>query len=87
MGTSWPWLLGPYIRTHLNVHGDPKAARGLLAPFVKEIVRRGLGSISEVHDGDQPHEPGGAIAQAWSVGELLAAWVETGPDAPWTAPR
>lgn len=87
MGTSWPWLLGPYIRTHLNVHNDPSAARALLAPFVKEIVRRGLGSISEVHDGDSPHDPGGCIAQAWSVGELLAAWVETGSKAPWSNPR
>lgn len=87
MGTSWPWLLGPYIRTHLNVHHDSKAAQALLAPFVQEIVRRGLGSISEVHDGDTPHDPGGCIAQAWSVGEVLAAWVETSHNAPWTQPR
>ena len=84
MGTAWPWLIGPYLRTHLRVRRDPTAARGVLAAFVQEISRRGLGSISEVHDGDDPHHPGGCIAQAWSVGELLAAWAETGSNAPWT---
>ncbi len=31
----------------------------------------GIGSISEVYDGDPPHLPGGTISQAWSVSELL----------------
>jgi len=30
-----------------------------------------VGSISEIYDGDPPHEPKGAISQAWGVGELL----------------
>ncbi|MCH2161852.1 MAG: amylo-alpha-1,6-glucosidase, partial [Phycisphaerales bacterium] len=84
MGTSWPWLLGPYLRTHLRVRQDPAAARTILQGFVSEIARRGLGSISEVHDGDAPHHPGGCVAQAWSVGELLATWVESGSNAPWS---
>jgi len=36
----------------------------------------GLGTISEVFDGDYPHSPGGCIAQAWSVAEILRAYVE-----------
>jgi glycogen debranching enzyme len=31
----------------------------------------GLGSISEIFDGDAPHTARGCIAQAWSVAELL----------------
>ena len=27
-----------------------------------------------VFDGDPPHRPGGAVAQAWSVAELLRAY-------------
>jgi glycogen debranching enzyme len=27
--------------------------------------------VSEVFDGDLPHNPNGCIAQAWSVAELL----------------
>jgi glycogen debranching enzyme len=35
-----------------------------------------LGQISEVFDGDPPHQPGGCIAQAWSVAEILRTYVE-----------
>ena len=34
----------------------------------------GLGSLSEIFDGDAPHAPRGCIAQAWSVAEVLGAW-------------
>ncbi|MGB5439694.1 MAG: amylo-alpha-1,6-glucosidase, partial [Gammaproteobacteria bacterium] len=34
----------------------------------------GLGSISEIFDGDPPHHPRGAPSQAWSVATLLQAW-------------
>ena len=83
MGTSWPWLLGPYLRSHLRIRQDPDAVRLILGNFISEITRRGLGSISEVHDGDDPHTPGGCIAQAWSVGEVLATWIEASGKAPW----
>jgi glycogen debranching enzyme len=36
----------------------------------------GLGQISEILDGDEPHTPRGCIAQAWSVAELLRAAIE-----------
>jgi glycogen debranching enzyme len=31
----------------------------------------GIGSISEIYDGDPPHEGKGTISQAWSVAALL----------------
>jgi glycogen debranching enzyme len=34
----------------------------------------GLGTISEIFDGDAPHAPDGCIAQAWSVAEVLRSW-------------
>ncbi|MGN6814229.1 MAG: amylo-alpha-1,6-glucosidase, partial [Thermomicrobiales bacterium] len=34
----------------------------------------GLGSLSEILEGDPPHQPRGAIAQAWSVAEVLRVW-------------
>ena len=40
------------------------------------LVEDGLGGISEVYDGDSPQRPGGCPWQAWSVGEILRAWVE-----------
>ena len=36
----------------------------------------GLGSVSEIFDGDPPHTPRGCFAQAWSVAEVLRAYVE-----------
>lgn len=75
MGTSWPWLLGPFLRTHWRVRHDLDALRTILAPFVAEVGRRGLGGIAEVHDGEAPHDPGGCLSQAWSVGEILGGLV------------
>ena len=72
MGTSWPWLLGPYLRTHLRVHRDPRAIERVLSGFVQELSRRCLDGVAEVHDGDAPHAAGGCLTQAWSVGEILA---------------
>ena len=73
-GTVWAWLLGPYAEAHFNAYGDAEAARGLLRPLADHLRDAGLGSISEIFDGDPPHTPRGCIAQAWSVAELLRVW-------------
>jgi glycogen debranching enzyme len=36
-----------------------------------------FGSVSEVFDALEPYTPRGCIAQAWSVAEVLRAWVKT----------
>ena len=43
----------------------------LLLPFRDHMRQAGIGSVSEIFDGDAPHTPRGCIAQAWSVAELL----------------
>jgi predicted glycogen debranching enzyme len=73
-GTVWSWLLGPFAVAHYRVYKDAAAARRFLEPLTHLIFSRGLGSISEIFDGDLPHAPNGCIAQAWSVAELLRAW-------------
>jgi len=79
-GTVWPWLLGPFITAYLKVSGSSEAARRQaaewLTPLKDHLTDAGLGHISEVFDGDAPHRPGGCIAQAWSVAEILRAYVE-----------
>ena len=35
-----------------------------------------IGSISEIFDGDAPHNPRGCYAQAWSIGELMRCYYE-----------
>jgi predicted glycogen debranching enzyme len=79
-GTVWAWLVGPFVTAYLKVHGrTPETlghARNLLAPLIAHLQEAGLGHVSEIFDGDAPHAPRGAVAQAWSVAELLRALVE-----------
>lgn len=73
-GTVWSWLIGPFIDAHLRVYNDPEVARSYLLPLIHHLADHGLGSISEIFDGDPPFAPRGCIAQAWGVAELLRAW-------------
>ncbi len=73
-GTVWPWLLGPFAIAHARAHGDKERARSFLAPLADQLLDHGLGSISEIAGATAPFRPDGAIAQAWSVAELLRAW-------------
>jgi predicted glycogen debranching enzyme len=79
-GTVWPWLLGPFLTAYLKVEGRSvqarKQAQLWLAGLEGLIQNEGVGQIPEVFDGDAPHRPGGCIAQAWSVAELLRVTVE-----------
>ncbi len=72
-GTVWPWLLGAYIDAVIRVRGEAgrETARGLIANMHAHLAEAGVGTISEIFDGDAPHTPRGCIAQAWSVGEVL----------------
>lgn len=74
-GTAWGWLIGPYVAASYRVSGDGAAARRLLEPFADHLHDAGMGSVSEIFDGDEPHSPRGCPAQAWSVAELLRVWL------------
>jgi predicted glycogen debranching enzyme len=76
-GTVWGWLLGPFVLAHLRVYGDRAAALSFLEPLGQQIHTHGLGTLSEICDGDPPFAPRGCIAQAWTVGEVLRAWRST----------
>jgi len=73
-GTVWGWLLGPFVSAHLRVYGNRDTAMGFLEPLGHQIYCHGLGSLSEIADGDSPFTPRGCIAQAWTVSETLRAW-------------
>lgn len=70
-GTAWSWLIGPWIDVHLRLSRDPASARGWLGALSDHLQDAGLGTVSEIFDGDAPHAPAGCIAQAWGVAELL----------------
>ena len=70
-GTVWSWLLGPFIRAWERFYTEepsPIDLQPLLEHFFSAAC---LGSISEIFDGDAPHTPKGAIAQALSVAEII----------------
>jgi len=73
-GTVWGWLMGPFVSAHLRVYGNADQARGFLEPLLHHISDHGVGSISEIFDGDPPFTPRGCFAQAWSVAEVLRVW-------------
>lgn len=73
-GSVWPHLLGAFVEAHLKVYNNPPQARSFLFSIVGQTHDHGLGSISEIFDGDAPHTPRGCIASAPAVGELLRAW-------------
>jgi predicted glycogen debranching enzyme len=73
-GTVWGWLLGPFVLAHLRVYGNASQAMTFLEPLFGQIKSAGLGTLSEIFDGDSPHIPNGCVAQAWTVGETLRAW-------------
>lgn len=79
-GTVWAWLLGPFITAYLRVHGRSptrvEEARGFIEAFRDHLRDVGLGTVSELFDGDPPHTPRGCISKALSVAELLRAYRE-----------
>jgi predicted glycogen debranching enzyme len=75
-GTVWGWLLGPFALAHYRVYRDRDAALRFLEPLGRQIYAGGLGTLSEIFDGDAPFIPRGCIAQAWTVAEVLRAWKE-----------
>lgn len=79
-GTVWPWPIGAFISAYLRVNGKTKVtvkqAGKWLNGFLPHLHEACLGQVSEVFDGNAPHTPGGCVAQAWSVAELLRVAVE-----------
>jgi predicted glycogen debranching enzyme len=78
-GTVWAWLIGPLADAHRLAFDDPDGARAILTPFEHHLADAGLGSVSEVFEPAPPFGPAGCPAQAWSVAEVLRAWVDAVP--------
>lgn len=78
-GTVWPYLIGAFVEAYLKVNEFSRESKTEAAEFIVPLFRHltetgGLGSISEIFDGDAPQQPKGCFAQAWSVAELIRAY-------------
>ncbi len=82
-GTVWAWLIGPFVDAWLRVHPDDcSRARDFLTGLIAHLDVFGVGSIAEIFDAEAPYTPRGCTAQAWSVAEVLRAWLKTNGEAP-----
>lgn len=72
-GSVWPWLLGAYFEAYLRLYG--RGAIGFvertLIGMEEEVHEHGVGTISELFDGNPPYRGRGAISLAMSVAEIL----------------
>ena len=76
-GTVWPWLIGPYVDAWLRLHPDqPGEAEKLLSAFERRQAETAVGSIGEICDAEAPYTCRGCVAQAWSVAEVLRAYLK-----------
>ncbi len=76
-GTIWSWLIGPFISAMSRFKEKNGELENMIKPLINEhLTEGGLGTISEIFDGDKPHRPRGCISQAWSVGEVLRCYTE-----------
>lgn len=72
-GTVWPWLLAHFTEAVLKTAGAAalplleKLYTGMAATLEESC----LYSVAEIFDGDFPYKAAGAVAQAWSVAELI----------------
>jgi predicted glycogen debranching enzyme len=77
-GTVWGWLAGPFVDAWLRLNpGDKAGARKALSGFEMHLDDGGVGTLSEIFDAEEPYTPRGCIAQAWSIAEVLRAWIAT----------
>ena len=77
-GTVWPWLLGPYCRACRIIGGQTgrRYNDAILSNAVQMMGQNCIGTLNEIYDAQAPHTPRGAVSQAWSVAEILRAYVE-----------
>jgi predicted glycogen debranching enzyme len=74
-GLVWPWLIGHFLDARRRVYGGHGESRRHLAAFEKHLKDAGIGTISEIFEAEPPYTPRGCIAQAWSVAEVLRAFL------------
>ncbi len=81
-GTAWAYPLGAFITAYRKVNGPGSDTTAriyrLLEPVLAHISEADcVGGISEIFEGDEPHNGCGCYTHACSVGEILRAYTDT----------
>ena len=74
-GTVWSWFIGPFVDAYIKLNGSGeqqlKEIELIMQPFYDHLSDSGIGAVSEIFDGDEPHTARGCAFQAWGVAEVL----------------
>ena len=75
-GSTRIFLLAPYADASLRIKGPAflKKAGWIIEKIYEDLGKHGVGTFSELYDGDPPQEPHGAISSALSVAALLTIY-------------
>ena len=75
MGSVYPFLIYPFVKTYLEIHkaGGLSFVKQIMAGFEEEMSEHCVGTLSELYEGNPPYSARGAISQAWNVGGVLSA--------------
>lgn len=75
-GTAWPWFISFFVEAYLKIHrrGGMPFVKKIIEGFEEEMSENCIGTISEMYNGNPPHQGKGAISQAWSVAALIHAY-------------
>jgi len=79
-GTVWSFLLGAFADAIEFAYPKENEVRikKIIENFILHISNAGLGTVSEIFDGNFPHNSKGCIAQAWGVAEFLRIYQKYG---------
>lgn len=79
MGTTWGFLIGPFITAYCKVNNHSKVAvekaREMCEVFEDHLKDGCINGIAEIFDGDYSCTSRGCYSQAWSVAEVLRCYV------------
>jgi predicted glycogen debranching enzyme len=75
MGTTWGFLMGPFIEAYLKADDYSEQAlehaKIFMDTWMGNIYTGAIGTLNEVFDGEEPFDAKGCVSQAWTVAEAL----------------
>ncbi len=80
MGTTWGFLIGPFITAYCKVNDYNekaiKKAKEMISVFEDHMKDGCINGIAEIFDGEFSSTSRGCYSQAWSVGEVLRIYCD-----------
>ncbi len=72
-GPVWTWTIGFFVDTYIRIYKQSGKSfiERLLIGIESEMMKLGIGSISELYDGNPPFNGHGAISFAMNVAEVI----------------